>query len=477
MVIEWWIIVSILFVCGVSVKWLLSRQTYNWRRPQDLFIDLIGIPIDALQKIFGTKPLPYAFLFPNLVIFGVFTFTPMILNFYVSFTSGESISIFDRPLVGWDNYAEIFSCEEFTKPITCDAAGYNFWTAMFNTFIFILIQVPVMCLVALGTALILNREIRGRGFWRAMFFYPVMLSPVVVANIWTWILHRKGILNEKLKETNMQITELSNLSGFELVSTMSIALIVFILMERGLRSKSKGVYNIPTMLLLVISIIVFTWSGLLNHIIPDSAWNRFFVGIFLGGLLLYFVAFKHHYAPKLLITMGCLTLLMLLEIQLQDVFDLEPYRPVNWLVTKSFGWPFFWLVFVYTWAHFGFYMLIILAGLQAIPTDLYEAAEMDASTTIYTFWRITLPLLMPTFIVVLLLSLIKGFQIFDEVYLLTGGGPGNSTFMIVQFIYESAFSGETKRYGIAAAASVIMAIVISVLTLAQLFFTRRFSRD
>jgi len=121
----------------------------------------------------------------------------------------------------------------------------------------------------------------------------------------------------------------------------------------------------------------------------------------------------------------------------------------------------------------GFYMLILLAGLQAIPRDLYEAAKMDAARPVRVFFRITLPLLMPTFTVVVVLSLIRSFQVFDEVYLLTGGGPGRETFMIVQNIYEQAFTGDHPDYGEAAAGSVLMAVVIAVFTFLQLYITRR----
>jgi alpha-1,4-digalacturonate transport system permease protein len=96
--------------------------------------------------------------------------------------------------------------------------------------------------------------------------------------------------------------------------------------------------------------------------------------------------------------------------------------PVNWLLDSD--WAFFWIVWVSIWAHLGFYTLILLAGLQAIPKDVYEAAEMDAATPWRTFSRITLPLLMPNMLVVLVLALIKGVQTFDEVFVLTGGGPG-----------------------------------------------------
>jgi alpha-1,4-digalacturonate transport system permease protein len=80
---------------------------------------------------------------------------------------------------------------------------------------------------------------------------------------------------------------------------------------------------------------------------------------------------------------------------------------------------------------------------------------------------------MPTFLVVLVLSLIRAFQVFDEIYVLTGGGPGTATRMVVQQIYETAFTGETKLYGIAAAMSVILAGIIFVLTLAQLALSRK----
>jgi ABC-type sugar transport system permease subunit len=121
----------------------------------------------------------------------------------------------------------------------------------------------------------------------------------------------------------------------------------------------------------------------------------------------------------------------------------------------------------------GFYMLILLAGLQAIPRDLYEAAKMDATKPARAFFRITLPLVMPTLTVVLVLSLIRSFQIFDEVWLLTGGGPGRETFMVVQHIYETAFTGDRPAYGEAAAGSVLMAVVIAAFTFVQLFLTRR----
>ena len=120
----------------------------------------------------------------------------------------------------------------------------------------------------------------------------------------------------------------------------------------------------------------------------------------------------------------------------------------------------------------GFYMLILLAGLQAIQPDLYEAAEMDGTSKERIFWRITLPLLWPNLLVVVVLALIKGVQIFDEVFVLSGGGPGTATQFIVQYIYNTGFTEQVQNFGLASAASVVLGVVLFVLTMIQLAVTR-----
>jgi alpha-1,4-digalacturonate transport system permease protein len=117
----------------------------------------------------------------------------------------------------------------------------------------------------------------------------------------------------------------------------------------------------------------------------------------------------------------------------------------------------------------GFYTLILLAGLQAIPADLYEAAEIDGADNVRAFFNITLPLLQPTMVVVVTLSLIRAVQIFDVVFAFTGGGPGTATLYLVQYIYSKGFSSPSRQFGLAAAASLLMAGVLIVLTLIQQF--------
>jgi len=132
-------------------------------------------------------------------------------------------------------------------------------------------------------------------------------------------------------------------------------------------------------------------------------------------------------------------------------------------------WARFWVILISVWAYMGFYTLILLAGLQAIPADLYEAASIDGANNLNAFFKITLPLLMPSMIVVLVLSLIRAVQIFDVVFAFTGGGPGTATMYLVQYIYSKGFASPSRQFGLAAAASLLMAGVLIILTLIQQF--------
>ena len=98
---------------------------------------------------------------------------------------------------------------------------------------------------------------------------------------------------------------------------------------------------------------------------------------------------------------------------------------------------------------------------------------MDGTRPARVFWRITLPLLLPNLLVVVVLALIRAVQIFDEVYVLTGGGPGTSTMFLTQYIYEIGFASLLRNPGLAAAASILMGAVLVVLTLVQLGLARR----
>lgn len=302
---------------------------------------ILDFPLTFVQRLIGFKRMGYFFILPNLLIFGIFILFPMLLNFYYAFTSGQSILPENRNWVGVVNLEQLLTCETYGNIQTCQED--LFWRAAANTATFVGGQVVLMVVMALLTALALNRKIKGRALFRSVFFYPVLLSPVVVALIWKWILqHQFGLLN---------------------------AILVGI-----------GLEKIPFLL--------------------QADWARF------------------------------------------------------------------WVIIVSVWAQMGFYTLILLAGLQSIPYSLYEASSIDGANTFQSFFKITLPLLMPTMVVVLVLALIRAVQVFDQVFVLTNGGPGTATLYIVQYIYRTGF--DQQRYGLASAASLVLAVILMALTFGQL---------
>lgn len=148
---------------------------------------------------------------------------------------------------------------------------------------------------------------------------------------------------------------------------------------------------------------------------------------------------------------------------------------VNWvLATVGIDGPGWWnepawampsIILASAWKDLGFVMVILLAGLQAIPTDVLEAARVDGAGRWRRLWSIVLPLLSPSIFFVLVISLINGFQVFDQVYAMTGGGPDNATDVVVLRIYNLAF-----RYGEAGEASALswlLFLVILAVTVAQ----------
>jgi len=305
-----------------------------------MVMNLFGAVASLVQRLLGFHRMGYFFVLPNLLIFGIFILFPMLLNFYYGFTVGDSILPQNREFVGTANLEELFNCEDFSNPNTCQHD--RFWRAVNNTTTFVVFQVGIMVVLALVTALALNRNVRGRGFFRAVFFYPVLLSPVVVALIWKWILQPEGVFNGLLTSAGMD----------------------------------------------------------------------------------------------------------------RMAFLTDPNQARLWVIVVS------------VWAQMGFHTLILLAGLQSIPRELYEAAWMDGAGAWRSFRSVTLPLLMPTLVVVLVLALIRAVQVFDQVFVLTTGGPGTATLYMVQYIFQTAF--DRLDFGLAAAASLVLAVVLLVLTLGQL---------
>ena len=127
------------------------------------------------------------------------------------------------------------------------------------------------------------------------------------------------------------------------------------------------------------------------------------------------------------------------------------------------------VIFVSVWAGSGYYMVIFISGLQAIPTELYEAARIDGSSSWNTFWLITIPLLKSTLLVVVVLGTIASFKAYELIFAMTKGGPGYATKFIVQQVYQVAFMED--RMGYASAMSIILMLLIGFFTALQFAFS------
>ncbi|MCH8838582.1 MAG: sugar ABC transporter permease, partial [Candidatus Marinimicrobia bacterium] len=223
-----------------------------------------------------------------------------------------------------------------------------FWKALWNTFKFLMVHVPLQVGLSLVLAALLNQPIRARGFFRAAFFLPVVLSGVVITIMW-----------------------------------------------KQLYSSETGVFN------------------------------------------------------ALLALMGL--------------------GRVGWLTDPDIAMPA--IAIMATWKNMGLYVILLLAGLQSIPKSVYEAASIDGAGELAQFTKITIPLLNPILMSVIILSTINGFSLFIEPYVMTGGGPLNSTLSMNLYIYRQAFS--FYKMGYAATLGFVLAAVIFVVVVLQRRFLER----
>lgn len=137
--------------------------------------------------------------------------------------------------------------------------------------------------------------------------------------------------------------------------------------------------------------------------------------------------------------------------------------PQNWITDSDWAMPSVALTVI--WKNMGYNMVILLAGLQDVPTSLHEAAAIDGANSRQRFWSITLPLLRPHLFFVMVVSLIGAFQAFDMVYVMTDGGPGNATLVYNYYIWQNAF--QFFKMGYASALAYVLFFLIFVVSLLQ----------
>jgi raffinose/stachyose/melibiose transport system permease protein len=133
------------------------------------------------------------------------------------------------------------------------------------------------------------------------------------------------------------------------------------------------------------------------------------------------------------------------------------------------------IVLVVVWQFAGYSMVIFLAGLQSVPREVYEAAAIDGAGPVRRFWSVTRPLLAPAFTINLMLSIIGGIKLFDQVWALTGGGPGHATDTLSTLIYKDAFT--LGEFGYSIALAVVLTLIVAVVSTGQYAVLARQERD
>lgn len=274
--------------------------------------------------------IPYSFLLPSLIILAVFGFIPFVQGIFLAFTRYPLLQ--SPTFVGLDNFVRLT-----TDPI--------FLASIKNTFVYMLVTVPVRLIIGLLLALALNRVFPGRTLLRAIFYFPVVTPLIIAASLWLFLFN--------------------------------------------------------------------THFGIINAVLES-------IGL----------------------------------------------DPVKWLTDPRMAFPSVMIMSI--WKTAGWNMVILLAGLQGIPNEVYEAAAVDGANRWNSFWRITLPLLKPTILVSVVISTINASQVFEQVYVMTGGGPGYSTMTLVQLVYDSAF--QRFEMGYASAVSTVLFVIIMIIT----YFNFRF---
>ncbi|MDN4614138.1 sugar ABC transporter permease [Leifsonia sp. F6_8S_P_1B] len=276
---------------------------------------------------------PFVFLAPVIVLFLGFKAYPVVYALYLSFTSNKGgIDAF----VGVDNYIRLFGDPLFAR-------------ALVNTVEILVIQVPVMLVLAVLLAVAFNSKLlKARALLRVAYFVPIVMGLVAYGILFSALLnYQDGFLN-------------------------------FLLSSVGL--------------------------------------------------------------PK-----------------------------VPWLADPT--WAKVSIILALTWHYTGNNAVIYLAQLQSIPEELYEAASMDGATRRQQFWYVTLPGLRPALILTVILSTIGTLQLFDEPYVLTGGGPDNATLTIGMYLYNNAF--KYFDFGYASAIAYVLTAIVAVFSIAQLVILRR----
>ncbi len=216
------------------------------------------------------------------------------------------------------------------------------------------------------------------------------------------------------------------------------------------------------------------WLALKNTIlfvvgtIPVTTTIAVILAVFLNERIKFRTAFRASYfAPVMtsIIVVATIFLYIYSPFGLLNSFlNLLGIEGRNWLLNSNFALPAIMVMDI--WFSFGYYIVLFLAGLQNIPQELYESAQIDGASGLQRFFKITIPLLRPMFIFALVINTIRSFQIFSEIFVMTQGGPLRATTTMVYYLYNTGF--QKFRMGYASALAYILFMVILIFSLTQM---------
>ncbi len=290
-----------------------------------------------------------------------------------------------------------------------------FLIALRNTVFYSFVVTAIQTFLALCLATLLNQKIRGINFFRTIYYFPSILSSAAVTLIFLWLYQKNGFINFAVSWFNRHVW----------LILVFLAIFILVQIVQVLLEKARGLpVNFFNPALATLSLLVAI------------------VGIFL------------------------LTIFGLL--QPRDVPNFEQV----WLNTEQ-SWlgipiPLWAIIMQNIYTTIPSFMLLYLAGLQDIPTSLYEAASLDGASRWQQFLRVTVPMLRPVTFLIVTLSLIGTLQLFDQVALFGDAAPQRSVITLAYYVYANMFpSAGESRVGLAAAAAIVLGILTLIATLLQ----------
>ncbi len=369
----------------------------------------------------------YAFISPWIIGFAVFLLVPIVLSFYYSFCDYDLLR---RPAyIGLANYTELWH----------DGV---FWIVLKNTLVYAAIALPAGLLVSLGLALLLNVNIPGQPLFRTIIFLPSLVPIVASAMIWLWLFNTKlGLINNLLANAG---TYAAFLLSAAIPATAALILMIGPPTLRGELGKIRFGAGIVSGACIV---FLCAWAG------PQSP---------LYSVLSYFLGGR---GIEGTIKMGWLNnWLHLTGVAAYKDIPLPP----PWLTDSRFALPA--LAFMSLWG-VGYTVVIFLAGLQDVPRELYEAAEIDGASSSRRLWHVTLPMISPVIFFNLIMAIIGTLQVFAIPYIMTNGGPDRATYFYTMYLYDNAFV--FLRMGYASAMAWIQLLIILAFTALAFWSSKR----